>query len=110
MNKKITINLIIIYFLILCSFKLTYNIKINQTNNNEQEIQVDNNKSNIENNNKLLNCPFCDGEANIKYIGDNNEMSVYIECKDCELETNYFRGDIKLAENKAIQYWNGRIE
>lgn len=58
---------------------------------------------------KLKRCPFCGGEAKIKYC--NYGSTVYIECDICgsrtadeDVSTEY------CARDEVIKVWNRRVE
>lgn len=50
---------------------------------------------------RLKSCPFCGGEAMVKFGG----MMAWVECRNCCAKT---RGNID--KEKAIKWWNMRAE
>lgn len=52
----------------------------------------------------LLPCPFCGGQAFLKWFGtkENGDETYYVECKDCEIAT------VVSLETEAIAAWNRR--
>lgn len=47
---------------------------------------------------ELNPCPLCSGQAKLNPVNDD----FYIECLDCELETDFYKSKADL-----IKYWNG---
>ena len=58
--------------------------------------------------NKLLCCPFCGGEPEIKQIG---RYRLWIGCKECLMgkKQKVFRYSLKWLAGKMIEDWNKRI-
>lgn len=55
---------------------------------------------------KLLNCPFCGGEADCgKLVVHNGEWEWAVECIECGVITDSFD-----TEEKAIEAWNRRVD
>ena len=67
---------------------------------------------------ELKPCPFCGGEAVIKWVGPGwmykkyRERSVVVGCKSCKVATAYYwaatERDKQKAEQAAIKNWNRR--
>lgn len=67
---------------------------------------------------ELLNCPFCNGEAELKTnhgVNGGHGISlteIYVKCKCCGALSskfdNYFDG-LKVCIEKAVSSWNKRI-
>ena len=59
--------------------------------------------------NNLLSCPFCDGEARFQRNGKKREY--YVICKKCGCRTPYYRYQFSSTDtllNEAITTWNTR--
>lgn len=103
MNKKKILCISIFMGLVLIIGILIRSIFVQKN----QIIQLEDNVIQLENEKKenmaseivLENCPFCGGKAILQPV---NQM-FYIECEDCELQTNYFESKYEL-----VQYWNNR--
>ena len=58
---------------------------------------------------KLLNCPFCGGEAE---LNKNYKVKMYsVQCKDCKCMTTFqfdFGEGEEISKNKAVEIWNTR--
>lgn len=55
----------------------------------------------------LKPCPFCGGEATLRYslIG----MDAYVKCYNCEVSTTMYKGiDRESSEQSAVAAWNRR--
>lgn len=56
--------------------------------------------------NKLKNCPFCGGKAELKKIkGFNLLVAAYIQCLQCNVQGKPYK-----TEKAAIEQWNERAE
>jgi Lar family restriction alleviation protein len=62
----------------------------------------------MKNESKLLNCPFCGGEAEIcdGYIEEflKTEYMKYVQCNYCKASTKLY-----FTEKEAIKAWNTRV-
>ena len=63
---------------------------------------------------ELLPCPFCGGEAKIKYIGNDytKKRSIEIECNCCHIKKRIsalYQG-LEWLEDKIIDFWNRRAK
>lgn len=56
-------------------------------------------------NEKLLPCPFCEGEAFTHILGNEIAKGYYIACDECGVKTKVFG-----YEAEAIEAWNRRSE
>ena len=62
---------------------------------------------------KLLNCPFCNGEARIikefiKDIYDNSYSIHYVQCEDCYAKGPWTKAEIYTPDfEEIIDKWNG---
>ena len=55
----------------------------------------------------ILNCPFCNGEAEIK--SGIRETSAYVICSNCDISTNHYNCvTFEDAKEQAIKAWNRR--
>jgi Lar family restriction alleviation protein len=60
----------------------------------------------------LLNCPFCGGEAEIRWVDwapyddDRHSDATQVICTDCDITTGYYFGTEK--ESRAWDAWNRR--
>ena len=54
---------------------------------------------------KLLNCPFCGGEAKFVHIFENPEKCM-VSCRECDGGIDAVFAD----EEKAIEAWNRRAQ
>ena len=75
--------------------------------------------------NELKPCPFCGGEADVKYQPIYMDYGVCIFCTECKARSKFFPYDCKYtyfhgeknvyiskeqAKNKAIELWNRRAD
>ena len=56
---------------------------------------------------KLKPCPFCGGEATVRYEGHANVLSV--GCRECNIRTAYMVAD-DIGVSEAAAAWNRRTE
>lgn len=59
------------------------------------------------NNEKLKPCPFCQGEAKV-YVGFMGLL--YVRCDECGAIVSFDNSYCNKEPQKAIEYWNRRIE
>lgn len=55
---------------------------------------------------KLKYCPFCGGNAELRY---SDEFGCLVQCKNCDMGThNGFNNKYSGYEKRAIDFWNTR--
>lgn len=57
---------------------------------------------------ELKLCPFCEGKAELKMVGDNKEFYMYF-CSKCNRTPVYFN-EARLLEKKAKEVWNRSVD
>lgn len=61
---------------------------------------------------ELKPCPFCGFEASLKHTANIvGIQSSYVECENCKSRTMPIAASVEYcADEKAIEFWNGRAD